>query len=470
MWDLPRSPAEFAHARAAILQLRRGGSRAAFMEAIPKADGLTRTGHYLWPIERLYYQALVDSVLHSIDSKLGGQGNIFGYRAIRGRTSTSPFGNPLDQWKAFRQYVRAAARSGKYHAVAKTDIASFFERIQHQRLEVHLRGLGVQPQVATEIRQLLTRLMGDTMGLPQGSDPSSVLASAYLDPVDKYMLRKNYAYFRYVDDIYVFGADKSQARIALRELEARLRELALQLQPGKTEIVVGTADIKAKVIDADNDVASIAQVYRRAPRKTGLARVKKRWRSVSRRKPFPPRVGKYLLRRLAANQDPAALGWCVRNLGVLDWLTREVGPYLSLFASRAKVQGAILTHLASPRNNSTAEESSLLRVLLSARSVRRDVLDLARQILASRNGTLPSRQWAAILLGRHGDTSDHRLVVAHYADDEHLARAAVIAAQGMDAAIRGVIFTGVDTQFPAQRSLVRRVRGLAQPTWPTYQT
>ena len=68
--------------------------------------------------------------------------------------------------------------------------------------------------MATEIRQLLTRLMGDTMGLPQGSDPSSVLASAYLDPVDKYMLRKNYAYFRYVDDIYVFGAD--EFRHALR--------------------------------------------------------------------------------------------------------------------------------------------------------------------------------------------------------------------------------------------------------------
>lgn len=467
--DLPNSKAEVSKLRLSVSRLRRGGARPAFVEAVPKADGLTRPGHYLWPAERVYYQGLVDTVLHLIDKRMGGTGNVFGYRALNGPLSAAPFGRPLGRWKAFRQYLKAAARSGRYDAVVKTDIASFFERIQHPRLESQLRALGVTSSVAVEIRQLLTRLVDGQMGLPQGSDPSSVLASAYLEPVDAYMLRKGYTFYRYVDDIYIFAANEAEARRGLRELEGQLRQLQLQLQSGKTEIIVGPSAIKAKVIDADSDVASTAFVYRRAPRGLGLARVKKKWRSVSRRKPFPPRIGKYLLRRLAANRDPLALDWCLRNLGVLDWLTRELGPYLSLFAHKPTVQRRLVAHLRSPLNDSPAEESSILRVLLSASRIDRAALDLARAIYSDKNRSVPIRQWACVLLGRHGDSADHRLILTCYLENEHLARAGAVASRGMDASLGGVILTGVDATFEAQRVLTARLRGLARPSWPVYE-
>ncbi len=351
-----------------------------------------------------------------------------------------------------------------YGAVATTDIASFFERIQQGRLEQQLVGLGVAASVALEIRQFLTRAMGTTMGLPQGSDPSSVLASVYLDSVDKYMLRRGYAFYRYVDDMYLFALDEAACRRGLRELEHQLRLIQLQLQPGKTEIIVGPAAMKAKIVDSDNDVSSIAKVYRAAPRSIGLKRVRARWKSVSRRKPFPSRIGKYLLRRLAANRDPLALNWCLRNLGVLDWLTRELGPYLSLYASRPSVQRKLLGHLRSPSNDSCAEECSLLRVMLSATRLDRDVLDYARQVLADRNKPTPSRQWAAILLGRHGDSTDHALVEVYHADDEMIARAAVVASQGMSAMQRGTVHAGVLARFPAQHSLVKRIQVTGRPS------
>ncbi len=467
--DLPRSGNEYAEQRKRIRAIRLSGARPAIAGPIPKADGLTRPGHYLWPPERTYYQALVDSVLHAIDAKFGGRGNIFGYREINGPNSTNPFGKPLDQWFAFRQFVKAAALSGNYDAVARTDIASFFERIDHQRLERQLRGLGVRPEVAAEIRHLLGKLMGTGMGLPQGSDPSSVLASAYLEPIDTYMLRKGYAFFRYVDDMYVFASSEALARVALRDLEGQLRLLQLNLQSGKTDIVVGSRAIRSQVVDADSDVASIAWVYRRSAKGAGLARIKTRWRSVARRKPFPARLGRYLLRRLAANKDPIAVNWCVRNLGILDWMSREVGPYLSLFPDSAVVQRGIVAHLNSPMNNSAAEESSLLRVLLSAKRVRRDALDHAVSLLMDKNAHAPSRQWACVLLGRHGDASDHRLIVARFLDDEQVARASAIASQGLGSADRGVVLSGIESRFPDLRPLTRRVRSLAVSQWPTYR-
>lgn len=467
--DLPRSRPERDALRNRIRILRRSGVRPARTDPIPKADGLTRPGHYLWPEERVYYQALVDTVLHSIDTRLSSRGHIFGYRALKGPHSKTPFGRPLDQWKAFRQYVRAAARSGAYGAVVKTDVASYFERIQHDRLEKQLRALGVRSSVALEIRTLLSSLMESNMGLPQGSDPSSVLATAYLEPVDSYMLRKGYAFFRYVDDMYVFAQDEPEARVALRDLEAQLRRLQLNLQPGKTEILVGAQEIRRRVIDADNDVASIAWVYVRAPRKRGLNEIKRRWLSAMRRKPFPSRLARYLLRRLAANGDPCACAWCIRNLGVLDWMSREVGPYLAIFADKRAVQTGILKHLQSRMNNSAAEESSLLRVLLSASKVGRDLLDYARVVLADRNASTPSRQWACVLLGCHGDSADHALIVVHALESEDLARAAVIAAQGMEVSTKGLVLAQVAAAFAGLRPLIARLRGAASPIWPAYQ-
>ena len=54
----------------------------------------------------------------------------------------------------------------------------------------------------------------------------------------------------------IFAPDEPSARVALRELEAELRAMQLNLQPGKTEVIVGAANIKEKIIDADNEVGA----------------------------------------------------------------------------------------------------------------------------------------------------------------------------------------------------------------------
>jgi hypothetical protein len=120
-------------------------------------------------------------------------------------------------------------------------------------------------------------------------------------------------------------------------------------------------------------------------------------------------------------------------------------------------------------NNSAAEESSLFRVLLSSTKLRRDGLDFARAVLTDRNRDASDRQWAAVLLGRHGDAADHGLIAKYHLDDEALARASVIAIQAADPTLRGTVLADIGSRFPAQLPLIARVRGLRSPLWPEYE-
>ena len=126
--DLPRSIREVEAFRRSLKKARRLRTfRAAWEGSVPKRDGLTRTGHLLHPKERVYYQALVDSILIKTEAATASRESVFGYRGTNLRKSLRPFGRrPIEQWLQFHKSVKDAARSGRYRAVVITDIAAFF--------------------------------------------------------------------------------------------------------------------------------------------------------------------------------------------------------------------------------------------------------------------------------------------------------------------------------------------------------
>lgn len=73
-------------------------------------------------------------------------------------------------------------------------------------------------------------------GIPQVNDASSFFANLFLDELDKWMLRNNFIFMRYVDDMRVFAQDEPTARRALAELITELREMGLYIASGKTSI------------------------------------------------------------------------------------------------------------------------------------------------------------------------------------------------------------------------------------------
>lgn len=108
--DLPRSKAEFGRLRAAVTAVRRGRASSARPFLVAKRDGLTGPGHVIAPVERAYFQGLIDTFLHDIDARLESKMRVFGYRARQRRTSPTPYGRTTEQWWSGAQRSRLLPR------------------------------------------------------------------------------------------------------------------------------------------------------------------------------------------------------------------------------------------------------------------------------------------------------------------------------------------------------------------------
>ena len=465
---LPSESREYDAARRRLERMRRGTAIPKAREGlVPKPNGLMRPGHVLALDSRLYYQALVDSFMYDLDKRLVGKNHVFGYRPLAPRSTNAPFGFGLRQWRRYREQLRREVASGKYGAFVRTDLTAFFERIPHGSLEERLTSLGVRPDVAHELRTFLKATMGRGHGLPQGPDPSGVLASAYLHSLDQAIIGAGYGYVRYVDDIVILARSQTDAKKSLRLLERECRHLDLIVQSAKTEIVVGQEAMMAAVGD-DDEIAAVDYVIKRRRRPEQVSVIRRTWRRAGRQAGASRRLVKYLLGRLTDNRDPIAIPWCLARLGELDYLAPTVARYLSLFASRPKLQEKVGRHLESEENLSEWEEMSLLRAMLSARRVERSILARARHVAADRNLGIEVRQYALLVLGRHGDGSDHHIIGRECLDDRHLAEAAVLALHGSAPLIRGRVYADVGARYPELRPLITKLKGQRAPKWPVF--
>lgn len=135
--------------------------------------------------------------------------------------------------------------------VCSTDIKTFYDSIQRPRL---LKNLGVRVKQDAPLRLISHALNTPTVpkntarkrhpefrvkeGVPQGLAISNILASIYMQDVDEAMVKQGVAYYRYVDDVVMYGV-KESVEAALRSLTARLRPRGLILHPkesGKTHM------------------------------------------------------------------------------------------------------------------------------------------------------------------------------------------------------------------------------------------
>ena len=121
----------------------------------------------------------------------------------------------------------------------KTDIAKYFDSVDHHRL------LGI---VAAKIKdrqvlQLLERIVRNSRtagkGLPIGNLTSQFLANVYLDPLD-HLIKERLGvkgYLRYMDDMVLFGDSKADLRGHLNVVETYLADrLGLRLKPRATQL------------------------------------------------------------------------------------------------------------------------------------------------------------------------------------------------------------------------------------------
>lgn len=153
-------------------------------------------------------------------------------------------------------YVRSIAadlqaKAGERIWVCGTDIKTFYDSIQRDRLSSVLRKRItfwpalrliehslVTPTVPKNTRRHRHEDYRSKRGVPQGLAISNILASIYMEDVDKPMRAMGVAYYRYVDDVLMFGSNEVVQK-ALKTLDSRLRYRGLALHApasGKTQV------------------------------------------------------------------------------------------------------------------------------------------------------------------------------------------------------------------------------------------
>lgn len=153
-------------------------------------------------------------------------------------------------------YVRAIAsdlqsRSPTDTWVCGTDIKTFYDSIQQDRL---LKVLGRRIKCSEALRLVERALITPTVpkntrkkyhfdfrpkkGVPQGLSISNILAAIYMQEVDDAIQSMEITYYRYVDDVLMYGSSEAVHR-AYRSLRARTSRRGLSLHPlnsGKSHI------------------------------------------------------------------------------------------------------------------------------------------------------------------------------------------------------------------------------------------
>jgi len=139
--------------------------------------------------------------------------------------------------------LKAAVREARSLAarrpfVARFDIRSYYESIDHGLLLGQLREAGVTGPLSGLLGQYLALpdRRGSGRGLVAGAALSPLLAALYLTPLDRAMERlaaRGLGYLRFMDDFVLFAPTRHILRAAIRAMHAVLATLRLDVHPGK---------------------------------------------------------------------------------------------------------------------------------------------------------------------------------------------------------------------------------------------
>ena len=123
--------------------------------------------------------------------------------------------------------------------VVVTDIADFYGRVYHHRLENALQSVPKISGLQKKINVVLGRISGNkSYGLPIGGPAARVFAEALLDRTDHILASKGIQFVRYSDDYRLFASSEDEAHGQLATLaEVLAVSEGLSLQKSKTRVL-----------------------------------------------------------------------------------------------------------------------------------------------------------------------------------------------------------------------------------------
>lgn len=214
---------------------------------VPKQRYGFRLATQLDPIDTIFYLCLILEAGEKMEkARLASNKNIsFSYRFLPDSTDFRIFDKSIG-YVEFQKYSGELAK--QYNYVAVTDIADFYPRIYHHRLENALNAsLRDLPNHAKAIKSLVHNWSQSvSYGIPVGSAPSRLLADLVIDDVDRLLLSEGIIFTRFVDDYRIFSKTRQEAYKNLSKLANALYDTqhGLTLQAQKTKILTSEEFIK----------------------------------------------------------------------------------------------------------------------------------------------------------------------------------------------------------------------------------
>jgi len=142
--------------------------------------------------------------------------------------------------------IRKTMNAG-FRVVLDADIKRFFDNIDHEKLMELVHQRISDRRILKLIRKWLKcgvmecGVAKETIvGAPQGAIVSPLLGNIYLHEFDKFWKRQNLVtgkLVRYADDLVILFRTTEEAELGLQLVKAKLRDLGLELNEEKTEIV-----------------------------------------------------------------------------------------------------------------------------------------------------------------------------------------------------------------------------------------
>ena len=394
---------------------------------VPKSALSLRPAVDLRTVDRVTFQTLVDTFCFEVLADLPAF--VSGWRYNDDPQGPRDLADQSAEWRTYQAQVKAALRQ-EPNWVLSTDVAGFFQSIPHDLLRERLDG--VEPRVRNAVLDYLAVWNPRRVGIPQRVLASSLLANAYVEPVDGVLA--DYEAFRWMDDITVFCDSRRLGIEALLRIQETLHPLGLQINEAKTSLLpleqgrAGIVDVRLGTIeyglwagdpgdelynDSEQSLYEVWEELMSQPESADRTR-------------FSFCVTRFIEMEQTEPAD--------RVIGAFDRM-----PHLSDHASRylrialdegPDVLDGVLTFLRSRRNQWQWQEYRLATLFWHSPKLTREQLEFVRKRAASGNTYWAARNVYFRVLGRHGTVADARELVqrAEAEGDLEIVRGQIIGA------------------------------------------
>ncbi|MFL7011664.1 RNA-directed DNA polymerase [Enterovibrio norvegicus] len=191
------------------------------------------------PYWNVYFLGLVLSLSKKIEESRVGVTSVYSYRYLPDYSTGALFDKDVS-WRSFQEDSLSLVKGDEeINYVLTCDIADFYTRIYHHRLENALDRVDPQKTISSKIKKLIQNFSGtNSYGLPVGGPAARILAELSLDSIDHILEINGIRFKRYVDDFVIFCKTKEDAHSTLTFLSRKLMENeGLTLQKHKTSIM-----------------------------------------------------------------------------------------------------------------------------------------------------------------------------------------------------------------------------------------